>query len=83
MNRNTAIIATVATVVLCGCPGAFACLWGVMAAAISQMPGADINMGGSSDPMVALGIGIVTACVGIIGIAIPIVVGIVTLRQKS
>ncbi|MBI3360747.1 MAG: hypothetical protein HY023_06515 [Chloroflexi bacterium] len=82
MNRRTAIIATVAAAVLCGCPGLFGCLWGVIAAGVSFVPGADINIGGSSDPQTALQTGLGAACVGLILIAIPVAVGFFTLRKK-
>jgi hypothetical protein len=82
MNRNTALIVTGATALFCGCPGLFSCLWGAIAAAVSFMPGADIDIGGSSDPTAALITGLVAVCGGIIFIAIPIAVGFFTLRNK-
>ncbi len=81
-NRTPAIIATVATGLLCGCPGLFACLWGVIAAAASFVPGAAIDIGGSSDPTAALLTGATTICIGIILVAIPVAVGFFTLRRK-
>lgn len=48
----------------------------------SFVPGADIDIGGNSDPQVALTTGIVALCGGIIFLAIPIVVGFLTLRKK-
>ncbi|MBN1535644.1 MAG: hypothetical protein JW908_02845 [Anaerolineales bacterium] len=82
-KKNTGIIATVATALLCGCPGLFGLCFGLMFAVISQIPGADIDVLGSSDPQTALTTGLGTLCVGIIFIAIPIVVGILTLRKKN
>lgn len=81
-NRTPAIIATVATALLCGCPGLFACLFGAISAVVSFVPGADINIGGSSDPTTALFTGLGTLCVGIILVAIPVAVGFFTLRNK-
>ena len=53
-------------------------------AAISQMPGADIkNFDGGSDPTTALITGLSTCCFGLIFVAIPIVVGFITLRKKE
>jgi preprotein translocase subunit SecF len=72
-KRNTGIIATVASVILCGCPGIGFCLFGALTAA-----GQDIFNNGSLSPTV----GIVLLCVSLIFIAIPIVVGFVTLRKK-
>ncbi len=82
MNKNTGIIATVVAALLCGCPGLIALCWGGLAAIISFIPGADINIGGSSDPQTALFTGLGSLCAGIIFTAIPIVVGVVTLRKK-
>lgn len=81
-NRNTGMIATIAAALLCGCPGLFAMCWGSLAAVISFMPGADIDIGGSSDPTAALFSGLGTLCVGILFLAIPIAVGFFTLRKK-
>jgi len=81
-KKQTGIIATVATALLCGCPGLFAMCFGLASAFASQIPGAEIDMLGSSDPQVALLSGIGALCLGIIFVIIPIVVGIVTLRKK-
>lgn len=83
MNRNTAIIVTVVASVFCGCPGIFACLWGVIGAFVSFVPGANIDINGSSDPTTALLTGLGGICFGIIFIAIPIVVGVLTLRNAK
>ena len=83
-SKNTgAIIGTVIAALLCGCPGLLAMCWGALSAIISFIPGADINIGGSSDPNTALLTGIGTLCGGIILIAIPIVIGVLTLRKKK
>ena len=81
MNRNNAIIATVASGVLCGCPGLVICLSGVVFAATSQMPDAEIDVFGSSDPTAALLMGLGFLCVSLIFIAIPVAVGFFTLRR--
>ena len=72
-NKNTGSIATVATALLCGCPGLFACLFG----AITATGNGTFN-DGYLDPTV----GYVMVCMSLIFIAIPIVVGVVTLRKK-
>jgi hypothetical protein len=51
-------------------------------AIISQVPGAEIDIFGSQDPSAALTTGIVLLCLGVIFVAIPIVIGLVTLRKK-
>jgi hypothetical protein len=81
-KKTTGIIATVATALLCGCPGLFGLCFGLVSAAASQIPGANIDVLGSSDPKSALTMGLITLCVSIIFIAIPVVVGVVTLRKK-
>ena len=81
-KRTVGIIATVATALLCGCPGLFSLCWGAFAAVVSFIPGANIDIGGSSDPTTALVSGIGALCLGVIFVAIPVVVGFVTLRRK-
>lgn len=81
MNRNTAIIITAATALLCGLPGLFACFMGGMFAVISQVPGADIDIGGSSDPQAALTTGLAMLCAGVLLVAIPALIGFFTLRR--
>ncbi len=83
MNRQTGIIATVATGVLCGCPGLFSCFWGLLASVISFIPDAEIDIGGSSDPASALFAGLGGVCVGILFVAIPVAVWYFTVRGKS
>jgi hypothetical protein len=46
MDRNTGIIITIVTAILCGCPGLFSCFWGLIASVVSFIPGADIDIGG-------------------------------------
>jgi hypothetical protein len=53
-----------------------------MFAIVGAIPGSDIDIGGSSDPAAAIGTGIAMLCVSLIFIAIPVVVGFVTLRDK-
>jgi len=81
-KKQTGIIATVATALLCGCPGLFSLCFGAIAAVASMVPGADIDVMGSSDPGSALAMGIGSVCLGIIFVAIPVAVGFFTLRKK-
>lgn len=73
--RTTAILATVVAILACGCPGLFGIFMGGMFALISFMPGADINMFGSSDPQSALTFGAATLCVsaGMVLIAVAVI----------
>jgi len=81
-NKNKGLIATIAAVVLCGCPGLFMCFFGGMYSFVGSIPGADIDINGSSDPASAITLGVSLICVSIIFIAIPIVVGFFTMRKK-
>ena len=72
-KRTTGLIATIATAVLCGCPGIFICLFGALTAA---------GQGTFNDASLPPTVGFVLLCLSLIFIAIPIVVGFVTLRKK-
>jgi hypothetical protein len=82
-KRTTSIIATVVAALFCGCPGLFSVCWGAMFAVISQIPGAEIDVMGSSDPSQALFTGIGALCGGLLLVLIPIAVGFFTLRKKE
>lgn len=81
-RKTTGIIATVAAVLLCGCPGLVGLCSGAIFAIAGFVPGSEIDVFGSSDPQAAITTGIVTLCVSILFIAIPIVVGFLMLRNK-
>jgi hypothetical protein len=83
MDRNTALIVTIASAILCGCPGLFACFWGLIASVVSFIPGAEIDIGGSSDPTAALMAGLGSICIGLLLVVIPVAVWFFTLRGKS
>jgi hypothetical protein len=81
-KKTVGIIATVATVLCCGLPGCLSVCMGLMFALVGGIPGSNIDIGGSSDPKAAIGMGIAMLCGGIIFIVIPIIVGFLTLRKK-
>ena len=81
-TKTKGIVSTIAAVVFCGCPGLFMCFFGAMSTFVSFVPGADIDVGGSSDPAAATAMGIGALCLSLIFIAIPIAVGFFTLRKK-
>lgn len=81
-NKTKGIIATVAAVLLCGCPGLFLCFFGATTAMAGMTPGADIDVFGSSDPAAATTMGFVFLCLSIILILIPVAVGFFMLRKK-
>ena len=81
-KRTVGIIATLAAVLLCGCPGLLAVFMGAIFAAVSFVPDAKIDIGGSNDPKAALAFGIGALCLGVIFVITPIFVGFLTLRTK-
>lgn len=81
-KKNTGIIATIVTAVLCGCPGLLGVCFGALAAIVSFIPGANIDILGRNDPQSALTTGLGALCLGIVFVAIPVVVGFVMLRKK-
>jgi hypothetical protein len=82
MNRNTGLIITIVTAILCGCPGLLACFGGLLTSVVSFIPDANIDMFGSSDPTAALLWGLGGACAGLILIAIPVAIWYFTVRGK-
>ena len=72
-NKNTGMIATIAAVLLCGCPGLFMCLFGALTAS---------GNGTFNDASLAPGVGVALICVALIFILIPVGVGFFTLRKK-
>ena len=74
-KKTTGLIATIATALLCGCPGLIGLCMGAMFAIVGTIPGSNIDIGGSSDPSAAIGTGLAMLCVGLIFVAIPVVVG--------
>ena len=81
-NRNTGLIATIASAVLCGCPGLFLCIFGAVTAAGKMPYNTDIN-GVTSSGRLPIAAGFAMLCVALIFILIPVVVGVVTLRRKA
>jgi len=80
-KKTTGIIATVATVLLCGIPGLCLCLFGGLAAA-GILPYTTEFGGQTSSGTVPPTWGYAGICLALILIAIPVIVGIVTLRKK-
>ncbi len=80
-KRTQGIVATIVSVLLCGCPGICLCLFGAVTAA-GFMP-YDVTLNGqtTTGTMPAY-FGIIGLCVAVLLIAIPVVVGFLTLRNK-
>ena len=83
MSRQTGLILTIVSAVLCGCPGLFSCFWGAIASVVSFIPGSEIDIGGSSDPMMALAAGLGAVVMGVVLVVIPAAVWFFTVRGKS
>jgi hypothetical protein len=81
-NRNTAIIATLLTTLLCGCPGLFSLCMGAAASMAAVSPDSEINIQGMDGPAAALALGLGFLCLGLVLVAIPAAVGYFTLRNK-
>jgi hypothetical protein len=80
-NRNTGIIATIASVVLCGCPGLFLCIFGAFTATGSMPYSTELNGLTNTGTMPPTS-GYVMLCLAVILIIIPFAVGFFTLRKK-
>ena len=80
-QKTKGIIATGAAVVLCGCPGLFLCIFGALSAAGIMPYNTNVN-GATSSGTVPPTVGFVLLCLSLIFIAIPIVVGFMTMRKK-
>jgi len=77
MNRNTGLIATIAAVVLCGCPGLFLCIMG-----IGTVMGAGTYTLNDQVGNLPPTYGYVFLCLSLIFILVPVLVGFFTLRKK-
>lgn len=81
-RKSVGIIATLTTALLCGFPGLCGLCFGALMAVVGTIPGAEIDMWGSNDPGAAIATGLVILCLGVFFVAVPIVVGIITLRPQ-
>ncbi len=82
-KKTTAIVVTIAATLLCGCPGLFSLFAGGMFALVSFIPGANIDVFGSSDPGSALNVGIAGLCVGIVFVLIAAAAIFFSWRRRS
>lgn len=73
-NKNTGMIATIAAVVLCGCPGLFICLFGAITAT---------GNGTFNDASLSPSVGVGLLCASLLMILVPVAVGFFTLRKKK
>ena len=82
-KKTVAILVTVAALLLCGCPGIMGMFMGGLFAVISLIPGADIDMMGSSDPQSALTFGLGLLCVSLVFVVIAGVAIVVAWRRSK
>lgn len=80
-NKNTGMIATIAAVVLCGCPGLLLCIFGAVTATGMMPYNTEVN-GVTSSGTLPVGAGLTMLCFSLIFILIPVAVGFFTLRKK-
>ncbi len=78
-KRTVGIIATVATILLCACPGLFICIWGALG--IAQVPITTTSGDVSQTAPMPTTVGIALICLAIILVLIPVAVGFFTLRN--
>jgi hypothetical protein len=81
-NKNTGMIATIASVVLCGCPGLFLCIFGAVTATGNMPFSTELN-GVSNSGTLPAASGFVMLCLSLIFILIPVGVAFFTLRKKK
>lgn len=79
-KKTVGIILTVLSALACGCAAIFACAWGVLA--VTETP---INITSGGDQYVDTlppTVGYVLLCLSALFVAVPFVVGFLTLRKK-
>ena len=80
-NKTWAIVGTVAAILLCGCPGLVACIFGALIA--FGVPFTTTVNGYSSTQPLPIYYGIGLLCLAVIFIVIAILVPVLTLRKKK
>lgn len=82
MERKTiGIIATTISALLCGCVSIFSCVWGFII--VSGQP-IDVTSNGITTPQtLSPTIGYVLLCLTVLMMAVPVAVGLFTLRGKT
>lgn len=71
MSRRNGIISVIASSLFLGLPGLLILFWGLLAAVVSFMPGAEVNAFGSTRPIAGFMAGLLALAVGALLIAIP------------
>jgi hypothetical protein len=78
-KKRVGMIATIAAVLLCGCPGLCGLVWGAVMAQGYGLQEYGFDVTGDPEAFTAFGIGAI--CVGVIGILITIGAGVYWLMQ--
>lgn len=73
-NKNMGIIITIVTILLCGLPGLISICSGVVLA---------FNTSNFEDPLLGVIFSLSSICLGMIFVAIPIIAGLITYRNRS
>lgn len=83
MDKKTAgMVGLVISILFCGLPGLCGLCFGSMFTIIGLVPGAEVDIFGSSEPRAAITAGLGALCLSFIFIVIPILVWFFTLRKK-
>jgi hypothetical protein len=81
-KRTVAILVTVASTLLCCCPGLFLVFFGAMFMLVGAVPGANIDVFGSSDPQAARAFGAFPLCAGVVLLVVAAVVIFFVWRRR-
>lgn len=81
MNRTTAIVITVVSALLCGCPGLVLLGIGALAAFGSQVP--DVMAQNANTPQEVLLGSLMFICFGVVLLLIPVIVGVLSIRYAK
>lgn len=68
----SARIGMISSGIFLGVPGVLVFIWGLLAALVSFLPGAEVDIAGSSKPIVGFIAGVVAICIGSAMLTIPI-----------
>jgi hypothetical protein len=82
-KRNTPVIATLVAAVLCGLPGLFGLCFGTATLLAGFMPGARIDVFGSTEQASAVTLSLLVLCMSIVMTAMPVIVWFVTRRRRE
>lgn len=82
-NRTTGIVVTVIAVLLFGCPGLICLCSGAIAAIMGLSGDPNYYFGVDTEPTSTLIGGLFFICLSVVLIAIPIIVGFLTVRRKT